>query len=169
MEFQDTRKIELGAFTTEAEEIFHIIPHQIRPYEHFNNVHFSIAYEFDLNQYVISREVYNTLDWLGDVGGLKEALNVIGVVLLGLINFKSYDNFMVSKMYRVQTETKKKPERKKKSLLEARIKSALKARVELEVEGKLLETYRLQPCWELLHSFLPKCCFFFRRRRPFRR
>lgn len=59
----------------------------------------AISIEFDLNQYRIDREAYNLLDWLGDVGGLKEALMMIGIGLLSIFNYNSYDNFMVSKLY----------------------------------------------------------------------
>ena len=41
-----------------------------RPYEFPDDVHVLISYEFDLNMYVINRDTYTSLDWLGDVGGL---------------------------------------------------------------------------------------------------
>ena len=57
--------------------IFGIRPMTVRPYEFFNDIHISITFEFDLNNYRVDRETYNTLDWLGDIGGLYEALLII--------------------------------------------------------------------------------------------
>ena len=70
----------------------------MRPYEYFDNVYMSIAYEFDLNQYRIDREAYNLLDWLGDVGGLTEALKLISLGLLSIINYSAFDLFMVQRI-----------------------------------------------------------------------
>ena len=56
----------------------------------------SIAYEFDLNQYRIDREAYNALDWLGDLGGLKEAIIIIFGFVLGLFNFNVFEDYLVS-------------------------------------------------------------------------
>ena len=56
----------------------------------------SIAYEFDLNQYRIDREAYNALDWLGDLGGLKEAIIIIFGFVLGLFNFNVFEDYIVS-------------------------------------------------------------------------
>ena len=37
-----------------------------------------------MNLYGVSRDVYNILDWLGDVGGLRDALFLIGAFILFL-------------------------------------------------------------------------------------
>ena len=46
--------------------------------------------------YRIDREAYNTLDWLGDLGGLKEALMLVMGAIITIINYNSLENYMVS-------------------------------------------------------------------------
>ena len=42
----------------------------MRPYEFFDNVQVSIAYELDLNYYKVEMQAYSGLDLLADIGGL---------------------------------------------------------------------------------------------------
>ena len=72
----------------------------VRPYEFFNNIHTSVTFEFDLNYYRVDRDTYNTLDWLGDLGGLYEALIIILGFAYWIVHFQSFENYMVSKLYR---------------------------------------------------------------------
>ena len=71
----------------------------LRPYEYDDTIHIAIAYEFDLNMYRVDREAYNTLDWLGDLGGLNEAIMIIFGSLLGLFHYNTFDNFLVSVLF----------------------------------------------------------------------
>ena len=72
----------------------------MRPHEYFDNVHIALVYEFDLNLYRIDREAYNLLDWLGDLGGLKEALLIIFWFIISVFNYHTFDDYLVSKLYR---------------------------------------------------------------------
>ena len=54
--------------------------------------------------YRIDREAYNTLDWLGDLGGLKEALMLVMGAIITVINYNSLENYMVSQLYRGETK-----------------------------------------------------------------
>ena len=76
----------------------------MRPYTYFDNVHLAISYEFDLNLYRIDREAYNVLDWLGDLGGLKEATMILLSFIFGLFNYHTFDDYLVSKLYRSETK-----------------------------------------------------------------
>ena len=76
----------------------------MRPYEYYDDVHIAIAYEFDLNLYRIDREAYNLLDWLGDLGGLKEALIIILGFIFGLFNYHTFEDYLVSQLYRGETK-----------------------------------------------------------------
>ena len=58
-----------------------------RPYEFKDNVHIQITIEFDLDLTVIDRQVYSVLDWLGDTGGLGEALFFLGGALLVILQY----------------------------------------------------------------------------------
>ena len=97
----------MGDLTETEDEIFGIKPLTVRPYEYFDNVHIAITFEFELNYYRIDREAYNMLDWLGDLGGLKEALMIILGFIFGLFNYNSFENFLVSQLYRAETEKDK--------------------------------------------------------------
>ena len=44
-----------------------------------------IHIEMNLNKRVVVRQVYTFLDWLGDWGGLRDALMLIGAMLLPLL------------------------------------------------------------------------------------
>ena len=57
-----------------------------------------------LNIRTYDREVYNALDWLGDLGGLYDGLRGILLIFLGILTYKRYDNFMVAQLYQCQTE-----------------------------------------------------------------
>ena len=72
-----------------------------RPYEFDNEVHISITFEMDLDLHVIRRQVYNILDWIGDVGGLGEGCFFISITLLGVIHFGALDNMIISELFRV--------------------------------------------------------------------
>ena len=58
-------------------------------------MHIAIAYEFDLNLHSIDREAYNILDWLGDLGGLKEAIMIILGFIFGVFNYHTFDDYLV--------------------------------------------------------------------------
>ena len=75
----------------------------MRPYEYPDDVHISVTYEFDLNYYRIDREAYNLLDWLGDIGGLKEAIMIILGFIFGLFNYHTFEDYLVSHFYRSET------------------------------------------------------------------
>ena len=82
--------IQLGPITEVEGNIFRIQPNAVRPYEYFDDVHFALAFEFDLNLYRIDREAYNLLDWLGDIGGLKEALTIILTFIFVIFNYHTF-------------------------------------------------------------------------------
>ena len=70
------------------------------PYDFFDNVQMALTFEFDLTFYEIERTAYNILDWIGDLGGLLEALLVFFAAIYGFVHFESFNNFMVQKLFR---------------------------------------------------------------------
>ena len=82
--------IQLGPITEIEGAIFSVKSNTIRPYEYFDDVHTAIVFEFDLNLYRIDREAYNLLDWLGDIGGLKEALTIILTLVFAIFNYHTF-------------------------------------------------------------------------------
>lgn len=82
LELQD-RIWQWGGWTKENVEIIFGINHSTtRPYEFPDSVHCQITFELNLDLKVIDRQVYSVLDWLGDIGGLVEALFFIGSTAL---------------------------------------------------------------------------------------
>ena len=75
----------------------------MRPYEFKDDVHMTIAYEFDVNLYRIDRETYNTLDWLGDIGGLGEALMIIIGFFYTLYHYKAFENYLVTQLFKTHS------------------------------------------------------------------
>lgn len=43
----------------------------------------------------IDRDVYSILDWIGDVGGLREGLFIIFSIVQGFLNFNTFEHFMI--------------------------------------------------------------------------
>ena len=66
-----------------------------------------MSFEFDLNLQRIDRAVYNGLDWLGDLGGLYEALAVVLGAIVTLFNYKGLENYLVHKLFRENDKSNK--------------------------------------------------------------
>lgn len=64
-------------------------------------MHISITFEMDLDLQVIDRQVYNVLDWVGDIGGLGEGLFFMSITLLSVVHFGALDNQVISELFRV--------------------------------------------------------------------
>ena len=104
LRLQDSRYFSFGEISEKGSMIFDIVSNGERPYEFQDLVHWTISYEMHLNIRTYDREVYNALDWLGDLGGLYDGLRGILLVFLGILTYKRYDNFMVAQLYQCQTE-----------------------------------------------------------------
>ena len=107
LQLQDVLHLQLGPITEIEGSIFGVRSNTRRPYEFLDDVHTVISYEFDLNMYRIDREAYNTLDWLGDIGGLKEALSLIFLAIISVFNYNTLENYMVTQLYRGETKKDK--------------------------------------------------------------
>ena len=97
--------MQVGSLTEFEGSIFGIKPLATRPYEFKDDIHMTVSFEFDLNHERIDREVYNLFDWFSDLGGLETAL----ILLLGyfntFVNYNSFDDFLVSKLFRPTNKT----------------------------------------------------------------
>ena len=96
---QDGQGFHVGEITQDFYEIFEIERTIERPYEYFDNVHLALNYEMNLNLFMHEREVYTTLDWFGNIGGLAQGLQLLFGALLSLLNYKYYNNYMVAKLF----------------------------------------------------------------------
>ena len=91
---QDSRS--LGELETNIDEIISVSKNGERAYEFYDNVHMEIVFEVNLNRIQLRRKVYSLLDWVGDVGGLFEALTVISALLIGFYHYKTFEQYMAS-------------------------------------------------------------------------
>ena len=71
-----------------------------RPYERENRVHVQVTFEFDLTLYLIDRDVYSYLDWIGDVGGLNEGIFLLLKVILLSLQFFDLEHLLIENLYR---------------------------------------------------------------------
>ena len=88
--------IPLGELEEIKEEIISVSKNGERAYEFFDNVHTEIVFEVNLNRIQLRRRVYSLLDWVGDVGGLFEAMSVIAALLIGFYHYKTFEQYMAS-------------------------------------------------------------------------
>lgn len=105
LRLQDSQFFSFGDISENSLTIFDIISSGERPYEFPDFVHWTISYEMHLNIRTYDREVYNALDWIGDIGGLFDGLRGISILFLGILTYRKYDNFMVAQLYQCQNQT----------------------------------------------------------------
>ena len=58
------------------------------------------------NLFKFEREVYTSLDWFGNLGGLSEGLKLFFGLLVAAFNYNYYNNFMVSKLFTYDNPSK---------------------------------------------------------------
>ena len=58
----------------------------------------------NLDQTVLIKISYTTLDVLANVGGLATALSKLVVAIIGLMNYNQLENFMASRVYRINAD-----------------------------------------------------------------
>ena len=103
MELQDYDSIELNEFTmNERTDLFTVVQLANLPYEWPDNVHLMLTIEVDLSLLVYERTIYTMFEMLSDVGGLSGIFMSIFSVFIAVWNFNTLDNFMVSRLYKVQ-------------------------------------------------------------------
>ena len=88
----------IGELSELDDTIFNIKSYIRRPYERLDDIHQILSYEFDHNLLRVDRAVYNGLDWLGDLGGLKEALVVVLGTIATFLNYYDLENHLVQKL-----------------------------------------------------------------------
>ena len=103
LELQDNDVIMLDELTlTDFEDLFTIRKYDVLPYELTNNNWMSVSFEMDLNLIHIERKLYTVFDMLSDVGGLLGILTTIAAFLNTIWNFQAFDNFMVSRLFKIK-------------------------------------------------------------------
>ena len=52
----------------------------------------------------MARDGYTLLDFFSDIGGIQGILVSAAAIFLGMWNYNNFDNFLVSKLYKMETE-----------------------------------------------------------------
>ena len=103
LELQDEETIELGSITLKKHSnLFKLEPLSLFPYEKKDNVWVSVTIERNLGLSVLSRTLYTGFDFVSDVGGLSGFLLGFLAMIVGAWNHNSFDNRMVSHLYRIR-------------------------------------------------------------------
>ena len=94
--------IQLGDFTLyEAPNLFNMERKQTVPYEFEDNVQFMVMIERNLDLLKVERRVSTLSDLMSDVGGFFGLLVMFGRTFSRLWNFNSFNNFLVTRLYKV--------------------------------------------------------------------
>ena len=96
---QDKRLFHIWELTEKTHKVFSIVDVRERPYEYFDDVHFAISYELNRDLDVYEREVYTSLDWAGNLGGLFEGLSLLFGILVAILNYNYYENYIVAHLF----------------------------------------------------------------------
>ena len=147
-----------GVWTNEkVANIFKVEEIKKRPYEFPNDIHLSITFELNSDLTVLNRQAYSMLDWLGDIGGLAEALFFLGGFLIAATNFGQLEIMLVQALYKT-----KQPKQSEDSSNQLIFKSG-KVAIEPELTDQDSGTIKkISSCRLLLlkmcSCFICKCC-----------
>ena len=100
LQLQDAR-FSISAFTQDDKRVFGINQVDRRPWDYEDRIVLAVTIEMDLDLQQINRQVYNILDWIGDIGGLGEGCFFISFTALGIVHFGALDNMIISELFRV--------------------------------------------------------------------
>ena len=81
------------------------------PYEKDKFVQMDVTIEMNLDLGLIYRTGYNILDVLSDLGGMQSMIVTTFSVLLGIWNYKNFDNYMASRLFKIQKSNKNEKQR----------------------------------------------------------
>ena len=59
----------------------------------------TIMYELDMDLDVIDRQVYSVLDWMGDIGGLLEAMLYLGMFLVTVFKYGQLQAMLAQNLF----------------------------------------------------------------------
>lgn len=127
---------------TNLDDLFTVRKYDVIPFEMPDKFWVSVTFEMDLNVTHIERKLYTVFDMLSDVGGLLGILTSIAVLLNAIWNYQAFDNFMVSRLFKI-----KKP---REEIDEATDFYSQSEYIKLSMAPNLLN-------WLL--TFVPKPCF----------
>ena len=78
-----------------------------KTYEKDELVVMDVTIEMNLDLGLIQREGYDAFDVLSDIGGIQSIVITTFSALLGFWNYRHFDNYMASKLYKFQARSKR--------------------------------------------------------------
>ena len=91
----------------EQKNLFTLNREAVWSYEKVDNVWISVTIEVDLSLTVIERKIYTLFDLLSEIGGLSQILFLIVTAIVSIWNYNSFDNMMVTNLFKVQKSRNK--------------------------------------------------------------
>ena len=73
-----------------------------RTYEKDYNAQYDLTIEMNLDSVKYKREGYHFLDFASDVGGFQGLLFSLFAFLVTILNYNMFDNYMVSRLYKLE-------------------------------------------------------------------
>ena len=103
IELQDYSHINLGDLTLfKSQNLFTLERNMPISHEYRDSVWVNVWIEMDLNLLKYERRVTTFADLMSDVGGFFGLLIMFGRISAKLWNFNSFDNFLVSRLYKIK-------------------------------------------------------------------
>ena len=111
-----------------------------------------VTIEMNLDLGVIQREGYNVFDALSDIGGIQSLIAAVFSSFIGMWNYKHFDNYMASKLFKIQQSSRTNAQKKENKLRADR-------------EPKFIEPTRFCNIMHYLMDLIPKRFQFCRKTR----
>ena len=112
------------------------------------NAQIMITIEREFNVLSIERMAYTTFDMLSDVGGLSGIMIIFFQVLIALWNFNSFDNYLVSRLYKIKLPKLVNNEENEKQTVQKGFFD----------QSEYINLSKYPYCNEFLRSLFPKRC-----------
>ena len=95
--------INIDDFTQlENDSLFKLETIPARQYNARDYVLMDMSFEMNLNQVVLSRQIYSSLDLISDIGGIQAILLSFCGIVLSIINYDNFDTFLASKLFKLK-------------------------------------------------------------------
>ena len=71
-----------------------------RPYELPRKL-VSVIFEMNLDSKLFERDIYDYMDWLGDIGGIYSALFIIGAFFVSLLQYEPVYQLLIQNLFMI--------------------------------------------------------------------
>ena len=98
----------IGLLLQDEAEIFTLLPQGTTPStftdDAIESITGSVVFQFERDRLLVTRTVYNVLDYLGDIGGLFGTFSGLASVFTLILNFNGVYHLMTSSLFSVETD-----------------------------------------------------------------